>query len=192
MTLTPSTMLELGTPAPDFDLADPAGNRYSLDSFKDAKALLVIFMCNHCPYVIHIRDEFAKFANEYLTKGLTIVAINSNDYSNYPDDSPEKMAEAIKTVGYKFPYLVDETQEVAQAYHAACTPDLYLFDGDLKLVYRGQFDDSRPGKDIPVTGNDMRAATDALLAGKAVPNGQKPSMGCNIKWKSGNEPNYYD
>lgn len=191
MSLTPSTMLELGTPAPDFDLADPAGNRYNLDSFKDAKALLVIFMCNHCPYVIHIRDELTKFADEYLTKGLAIVAINSNDYGNYPDDSPERMAEAIKTVGYKFPYLVDETQEVAQAYRAACTPDLYLFDGDLKLVYRGQFDDSRPGKDIPVTGKDMRAATDAVLTGSAAPNGQKPSMGCNIKWRSGNEPNYY-
>ena len=191
MALTPSTMLDLGTPAPDFSLPDPAGNTHRLADFKDAKALLIVFMCNHCPYVIHIRDEFIKFAREYQQQGLAVVGINSNDYSNYPDDNPEKMAEAIKAHGISFPYLIDEDQEVAKAYRAACTPDIYLFDDKQNLVYRGQFDDSRPGKDIPVTGKDLRAAVDAVLAGAPAPSGQKPSMGCNIKWKPGNEPNYY-
>lgn len=192
MALTPSTMIDLGTPAPDFSLSEPlTGKMVSLADFAGAPGLLVIFMCNHCPYVKHIRHGLAEFAREYQAKGLKIVAISSNDVESHPDDSPEKMIEEVNTIGYSFPYLHDETQEVAQAYQAACTPDLYLFDGDMKLVYRGQFDDSRPGNDKPVTGVDLRAAVDALLAGQPIFSDQKASMGCNIKWKPGNEPNYY-
>jgi peroxiredoxin len=176
-------MLLLGTTAPDFNLPDPSGKRASLADYKDAPALLVAFICNHCPFVKHIRKEFAAFAKEYQARGVGIVAINSNDVENYPQDSPEKMAEEIKMAGYTFPYLYDESQEVAKAYRAACTPDFYLFDRDHRLVYRGQFDDSRPGNAIPVTGTDMRRAVDAALAGQAVPANQKPSVGCNIKWK---------
>lgn len=192
MALTPSTMLELGTLAPDFSLPEPlTGKTVSLNDFARAPGLLVIFMCNHCPYVKHIRHGLAEFAREYQAKGLKIVAISSNDVESHPDDSPEKMVEEVKTIGYPFPYLYDETQEVAQVYQAACTPDLYLFDGDMKLAYRGQFDDSRPGNDKPVTGADLRAAVDALLDGKSISGDQKASMGCNIKWKPGNEPHYY-
>jgi peroxiredoxin len=192
MSLTPSTMLDLGTPAPDFNLPEPmTGKTVSLNDFAGAPGLLVIFMCNHCPYVKHIRHGLAEFAREYQAKGLKIVAISSNDVENHPDDSPEKMIEEVKNIGYSFPYLYDESQEVATAYQAACTPDLYLFDGDMKLAYRGQFDDSRPGNDKPVTGADLRAAVDALLAGQPISSDQKASMGCNIKWKPGNEPNYY-
>lgn len=191
MSLTPSTMLELGTAAPEFSLPDTEGNIVSLDNFKDAKALLVVFACNHCPYVIHIRDVMVAMIKEYQDQGLAAVTINSNDVANYPDDSPEKMRQEATTHGYTFPYLFDEDQSVAHAYKAACTPDLFLFDAKHKLVYRGQFDDSRPNKDIPVTGQDLRAAIDAVLNGQDAPNGQKPSMGCNIKWKQGNEPNYY-
>jgi peroxiredoxin len=192
MSLTPSTMLDLATPAPDFSLPEPlTGKTVSLADFAGAPGLVVIFMCNHCPYVKHIRHGIAEFAREYQAKDLKIVAISSNDVENHPDDSPEKMIEEVKTIGYSFPYLYDESQEVATAYQAACTPDLYLFDGDMKLAYRGQFDDSRPGNDKPVTGADLRAAVDALLAGQPIPGDQKASMGCNIKWKSGNEPNYY-
>lgn len=192
MSLTPSTMLDLGTSAPDFSLPEPlTGKTVSLKDFTGAPGLLVIFMCNHCPYVKHIRHGLAEFAREYQAKGLKIVAISANDVENHPDDSPEKMIEEVKNIGYSFPYLYDESQEVAQAYQAACTPDLYLFDGDMKLAYRGQFDDSRPGNDKPVTGADLRAAVDALLAGQPIPSDQKASMGCNIKWKPGNEPNYY-
>lgn len=190
MALTPSTMPELGMQAPDFDLPDPSGKRYRLADFADKPALLVVFMCNHCPYVQHIRDELAKFAKEYQAKGLAVVGISSNNVDSHPDDSPEKMAEEIEKVGYTFPYLYDESQEVAKAYEAACTPDFFLFDADRKLVYRGQFDDSRPGNDVPVTGKDLRAAADQVLAGESVPAEQKPSMGCNIKWKPGNEPGY--
>lgn len=191
MSLTPSTMLELGTAAPEFSLPDTAGNIVSLDNFKDAKALLVVFACNHCPYVIHIRDAMVAMIKEYQDKDLAAITINSNDVANYPDDSPEKMKQEAATHGYTFPYLFDEDQSVAHAYKAACTPDLFLFDAMHKLVYRGQFDDSRPNKDIPVTGQDLRAAIDAVLNGQEAPKGQKPSMGCNIKWKQGNEPNYY-
>ena len=191
MALTPSTMLDLGTPAPEFQLPDTTGQTVSLADFKDAKALLVIFMCNHCPYVIHIREALAKFTEEYQAKGLAVVGISSNDVANYPDDSPEKMVEEAKSAGYTFPYLYDESQEVAKAYRAACTPDFFLFDADKKLVYRGQFDDSRPKSEIPVTGKDLRAAADAVLAGQPVPQDQKPSMGCNIKWKPGNAPDYF-
>lgn len=191
MALTPSTMLDLGTPAPNFDLLEPAsGKQVALADFKGAPGLLVVFMCNHCPYVKHIRHGLAEFAREYQPKGLEIVGINANDVENYPDDSPEKMVQEAKAMNYPFPYLYDETQAVAKAYRAACTPDLYLFDGEQKLVYRGQFDGSRPGNDIPVTGADLRAAVNALLAGEPLAEEQKASMGCNIKWKPGNEPNY--
>lgn len=191
MALTPSTMLPLGTPAPDFRLPDTQGRIVSLSDFKDCPALLVIFMCNHCPYVQHIRAGLAQLARDYIPRGVGIVGINANDVERYPEDSPAKMAEEVKKAGYIFPYLFDETQEVAKAYRAACTPDFFLFDRDRRLVYRGQFDDSRPGNGIPVTGRDLRAALDALLAGKPVPANQKPSMGCNIKWKPGNEPDYF-
>lgn len=185
-------MLELGTPAPDFQLPEPAtGRTVSLADFKDASGLLVIFMCNHCPYVKHISSALAQFAREYQPKGLAIVGINANDVQNYPDDSPEKMAEEVKSQGYVFPYLYDDSQEVAKAYKAACTPDFFLFDKDRKLVYRGQFDDSRPRNEAAVTGKDLRAAAEAVLSGQPVPSEQQPSMGCNIKWKSGNEPAYF-
>ncbi len=192
MVRTPSTMQELGTPAPDFRLLEPATGEYrSLADFKEAPALLVVFMCNHCPYVIHIREALAEFAREYQPKGLAMVGINSNDVADRPEDSPEKMVEEVKKVGYTFPYLFDEDQSVAKAYRAACTPDFFLYDADRKLVYRGQFDDARPRNDEPVTGKDLRAAVDALLAGKPIPEDQKPSLGCNIKWKPGNEPDYF-
>lgn len=191
MALTPSTMLPLGTVAPDFELPDTNGELVSLADFKGAPALMVWFICNHCPYVKHIRSGLAQFARDYASKHVAIVAINSNDVANYPEDSPAKMKEEIKAAGYSFPYLYDETQDVAKAYHAACTPDIYLFDKGQKLIYRGQFDDSRPGNGAPVTGRDLRAALDAVLAGRPVSFAQKPSMGCNIKWKSGNEPDYF-
>jgi peroxiredoxin len=191
MALTPSTMLPLGTTAPDFSLPDTNGKIISLADFKNAPALLVIFMCNHCPYVIHIRAGLAQLARDYAPKKAGIVGINSNDVENYLDDSPAKMKDEVKRAGYVFPYLFDESQAVAKNYHAACTPDIFLFDKNQKLVYRGQFDDSRPGNGIPVTGKDLRAALDAVLAGKPVSPNQKASMGCNIKWKSGNEPDYF-
>ena len=191
MVETPSTMLPLGTTAPKFGLPDPSGKFVSLDDFKDVLALLVVFICNHCPYVKHIRAQFASLAKEYQSRGVGIVAINSNDVESYPEDRPEKMAEEIKQVGYTFPYLYDQSQQVAKAYRAACTPDLYLFDRDRRLVYRGQFDDSRPGNGRPVTGKDLRTALDAVLAGRAVPGKQKPSLGCNIKWKRQNAPDYF-
>lgn len=192
MAQTASTMLALGTPAPAFDLPEPAsGARVSLEQFREAPALLVIFMCNHCPFVKHIRPELLRFAKEYQARGLAIVAISANDAGSHPDDGPEPMAEEARTSGYSFPYLYDETQEVAKAYQAACTPDFFLFDRARLLVYRGQFDGSRPGNDIPVTGADLRAAADAVLAGQAVATAQNPSIGCNIKWKVGNEPDYY-
>lgn len=190
MALTPSTMLPLGTEAPDFSLPDTNGNTVSLRDFKDAKALLVIFMCNHCPFVKHVRGELAQLGKDYISKGVGIVGINSNDVANYPDDSPEKMAEEVKSAGYTFPYLYDETQEIAKAYRAACTPDFFLFGPDKKLVYRGQLDDSRPDNGKPVTGKDLRKALDAVLAGDNITQDQKPSAGCNIKWKAGNQPDY--
>lgn len=191
MALTPSTMLALGTKAPDFKLPDTEGKWVSLADFKEAPALLVIFTCNHCPYVKHIRHDLARLVQQYQAKGVAVVGINSNDVSTHPDDSPEKMKAEVKEVGYTFPYLYDETQEVAKAYRAACTPDFYVFDRERKLVYRGQMDDSRPGNEIPITGNDLRSALDAVLAGRPVDSNQKPSMGCNIKWKKGNEPDYF-
>ncbi len=191
MALTPSTMLPLGTTAPDFKLPDTNGKTVSLADFGDQPALLVLFICNHCPYVKHIRAGLAQLARDYLPKRVAIAGINSNDVENYPDDSPAKMKEEAKSAGYLFPYLYDETQAVAKAYRAACTPDIYLFDQDRKLVYRGQLDDSRPGNGIPVTGKDLRAALDAVLAGRPVSPNQKASMGCNIKWKAGHEPDYF-
>jgi len=191
MAETPSTMLPLGTKAPSFRLPDPSGKWVSSDDFKEARAFLVAFICNHCPYVKHIRFQFASLAKEYQSRGVGVVAISSNDVENYPDDSPEKMAEEIKQVGYTFPYLYDESQQVAKAFRAACTPDFFLFDRNRSLVYRGQFDDSRPGNPLPVTGADLRAALDALLAGDSVPLNQKPSVGCNIKWKGRNTPDYF-
>ena len=191
MALTPSTMLALGTTAPDFKLPDTNGKTVSLSDFKGTPAVLVLFICNHCPYVKHIRAGIAQLARDYQPRGVAIVGINSNDAANYPDDSPAKMKAEVKSAGYLFAYLYDETQAVAKAYRAACTPDIYLFDKDRKLVYRGQFDDSRPGNGIPVTGKDLRAALDAVLAGSPVSPEQKNSIGCNIKWKSGNEPDYF-
>lgn len=191
MAETRSTMLPLGTSAPGFRLPNPSGKLVSLGEFKDAPALLVAFICNHCPFVKHIQKEFATFAKEYQARGVGVVAISSNDAENYPEDGPEKMAEESKRAGYTFPYLYDESQEVAKAYRAACTPDFYLFDRNQRLVYRGQFDDSRPRNGRPVTGADLRTAVDAVLAGKAVAGDQKPSVGCNIKWKRPNTPDYF-
>ena len=191
MAMTPSTMLPLGTVAPEFQLPDTNGKLIASKDFADAPALLVIFMCNHCPYVVNIRTGLAQLARDYQPRGVAIVGINSNDVENYPSDGPALMKEEARMAGYTFSYLYDESQEVAHAYHAACTPDFYLFDGRRKLVYRGQFDDSRPGNGRPVTGKDIRAALDQLLAGKPVAPDQKPSVGCNIKWKAGNEPDYF-
>ena len=190
MVQTLSTMLALGTGAPQFSLPDPDGKIVSLSDFEGAPALVVIFMCNHCPFVKHVAPGLADLAREYQDKGVAVVGINPNDVANYPDDSPQKMAEASEEYGYTFPYLLDESQEVAKAYRAACTPDFFVFDGDRQLVYRGQMDDSRPSLDLPVTGADLRAALNAVLDGRSVTTEQKPSIGCNIKWKPGNEPQY--
>ena len=186
-----STMLPLGTRAPDFSLPDTEGNTVSLDDFRDARALLVVFLSNHCPYVKHLRSGIADVARRYQPKGVAFVGINANDPERYPADSPEAMRREKEAVGYPFPYLFDETQEVAKAYRAACTPDFFLFDGERRLVYRGQFDDARPGNGAEVTGKDLRAAMDALLEDRPIPAEQAPSIGCNIKWKPGNEPEYF-
>ena len=192
MVKVPSTMLPLGTPAPDFALPEPAtGRTVTLADFADAPALVVLVLSNHCPFVKHIAGGLADFAREYRAKGVAVVAINANDVANYPDDSPEKMVEEVERRGYAFPYLFDASQDVAKAYQAACTPDIYLFDRDRRLVYRGQFDASRPSLDVPVTGSDLRAACDAVLAGKAPAGDQTPSVGCNIKWKPGNAPGWF-
>jgi len=190
MAKTASTMLDLGTKAPNFSLPDTNNRIISLKDFEHKDALLVMFISNHCPFVQHIRAEIAKIGKEYQKKNIGIIAINSNDIQNYPDDSPEKMKEEVLKAGYSFPYLFDESQAVAKAYQAACTPDFFLFDKYKKLAYRGQLDDSRPGSSIPVTGKDLRSALDSLLAGKPPSHEQKPSLGCNIKWKQGNEPSY--
>jgi thiol-disulfide isomerase/thioredoxin len=189
MAVTPSTMLPLGTPAPAFALPDITGDTVSSETYK-GYPLLVMFICNHCPFVIHVAAELAQLGKDYRDK-LAIIAINSNDVSTHPDDAPDKMKLEAAQRGYAFPYLYDESQEVAKAYRAACTPDFFLFDKDHKLVYRGQLDDSRPNSDIPVTGADLRAAIDAVLAGKPVSDKQRPSAGCNIKWKAGNAPEYF-
>jgi peroxiredoxin len=183
-------MLPLGTQAPGFRLPATDGKLVSLDDFKDARALLVVFLCNHCPYVKHVRSELARLAKEYQAKRVGVVGISSNDVSSHPDDSPAMMVREKADVGYTFPYLYDESQAVAKAYKAACTPDFYVFGADRKLVYRGQMDSSRPGNAVPVSGTDLRSALDAVLAGKPAHDDQRPSMGCNIKWKRGNEPDY--
>ncbi|MBD3610440.1 MAG: thioredoxin family protein [Gammaproteobacteria bacterium] len=191
MAKTLSTMLELGVSAPDFNLPEPlTGKQVNLSDFRDSE-LLVIFMCNHCPYVLQILDSFVDMVKGYQTQGLKVVAINSNDVTHYPDDSPQRMAELAQTMHFDFPYLFDEAQSVAKAYQAACTPDLFLFNAQHKLVYRGQYDAARPGNGEPVTGADLRAAIDNLLADKNIATEQTPSMGCNIKWKEGNEPDYF-
>jgi peroxiredoxin len=182
MAMTPSTMLPLGTPAPDFKLPDTSGKTVSLSDFRD-KPVLVMFICNHCPFVKHIRAELARLGRDFQSRGVGIVAISSNDVANYPEDSPAKMKEEARAAGYIFPYLYDESQTVARTYDAACTPDFFLFDTKHRLVYRGQLDDSRPGNALPVSGKDLRAALDAVLTGKEVSPAQKPSVGCNIKWK---------
>lgn len=190
MVVTASKMLALGTSAPDFSLTDTKGNIVSLSDFAESPALLVVFMCNHCPFVKHILHNLVELIKEYQPKGVAIVGINSNDVVNFPEDSPKMMAKVAKNTGFTFPYLFDESQEIAKAYYATCTPDFFLFDKERKLVYRGQMDDSRPGNDIPVTGLDLVKAMDAVLAGRDVSGRQKPSMGCNIKWKQSNEPEY--
>ena len=191
MVRTPSTMLPLGTQAPDFSLVNVDGRIVSLADFAGAPALVVMFICNHCPFVIHLADALAQFSARYMAKGVAVVGINSNDVANYPADSPEQMVAEAEARGYQFPYLYDETQDVAKAYRAACTPDFYVFDADQRLVYRGQFDGSRPDSGIPVTGDDLRAALDAVLAGNKPIDDQRPSIGCNIKWKPGREPDYF-
>ena len=183
MALTPSTMLALGTSAPDFRLPDTvSGKTLALADVRGAKGTVVMFICNHCPYVKHVNDELVRLGNDYGRRGIGFVAISANDAANYPEDGPDKMKEAAKRLAYPFPYLYDESQSVARAYQAACTPDLFLFDSELALVYRGQLDASRPGKGTP-DGKDLRRAMDAVLAGKEVGADQKPSVGCNIKWK---------
>lgn len=181
-------MIPLGTSAPNFSLPDTDGTIVSLDDFVGAPALLVMFLSNHCPYVKHVSSRLAGLTREYMAKGVAVVAINSNDIDAYPDDSPERMGDEKKRVGYPFRYLFDESQQVAMAYRAACTPDFFVFDHHHRLVYRGQMDDARPGNGKPVTGADLMQALDAVLTGEEVPADQRPSMGCNIKWKPGNEP----
>ena len=192
MVKTASTMLPLGTQAPDFSLVNVDGRTVSSKDFQDASAMLVIFMCNHCPFVIHVAEELANLANEYQQKGVAVVGISSNDVENFPQDSPEQMVHEADQRGYTFPYLYDEDQQVARAYRAACTPDFFVFDADQQLVYRGQMDDSRPDSGIPVTGGDLRNALDAVLAQGPVPQDQKPSIGCNIKWKEDAAPEYFN
>lgn len=192
MVKTLSTMLPLGTKNPDFSLEDAvSGNKISLDTFTDKKALLVMFICVHCPFVKHLQDALAAVGKEYVDKGLGVVAISSNDITTHPGDAPDKMKEMAATLGFNFPFCYDESQEVAKAYTAACTPDFFLFDSNNTLVYRGQFDDSRPGNDVPVTGKDLKAAIEEVLLDRKVDTQQKPSIGCNIKWKAGNEPPYF-
>jgi peroxiredoxin len=191
MSRTPSTMLELGTRAPDFSLPEPATGRVVSRADFEGRPLLVAFVCNHCPYVLLIRDAFVRLAADFQVRGVGVVAISANDPMDYPEDGPEMMAEESVRHGFGFPYLFDETQQVAKDYRAACTPDLYLFDAGHLLFYRGQFDAARPGNQVTPTGADLRAALDALLAGDPPPSDQRPSLGCNIKWRTGNEPDYF-
>lgn len=192
MVLTPSTMRNLGTQAIDFELLDVrTGKKASLLGAKKGKGLLVMFICRHCPFVKHLEKELAQLGKDYLNSEIGIVAVSSNDVASHPEDQPSKLKEMAETLSFSFPFLYDESQAAAKTYQAACTPDFFLLDSTLKLVYRGQFDDSRPGNQLPVTGTDLRAAMDALLAGKMIPATQKPSIGCNIKWKPGNEPEYF-
>ena len=192
MVRTPSTMLPLGTVAPDFLLPNVDGRLVDFAAAAGRHGTVVMFICNHCPFVKHVADQLAALGRDYLPRGIGFAAISSNDVATHPADSPEQMVAEAESRGYVFPYLYDETQEVAQAYHAACTPDFFVFDADRRLVYRGQLDASRPGNDVPVTGADLRAALDCLLAGRLVPADQVPSIGCNIKWKAGHEPRYFN
>jgi peroxiredoxin len=191
MVRTPSTMLPLGTRAPDFTLPNVDGRLVSLASAAGPKGTLVMFICNHCPFVKHVADQLAALGRDVMPQGIGIVAISANDVATHPADSPEQMVHEAEERGYPFPYLYDATQEVAKAYHAACTPDFFLFDGNRSLVYRGQLDASRPGNDVSVSGADLRAAIEAVLAGRVPAGNQTPSIGCNIKWKPGNEPGYF-
>ena len=191
MVRTPSTMLPLGTRAPDFTLPNVDGRLVSLAGAVGPKGTLVMFICNHCPFVKHVADQLAALGRDFMPQGIGIVAISANDVAAHPADSPEQMVREAEERGYPFPYLYDASQEVAKAYHAACTPDFFLFDGARSLVYRGQLDASRPGNDVPVTGADLRAAIEAVLAGRVPAGNQTPSIGCNIKWKPGNEPEYF-
>ncbi len=192
MVRTPSTMLPLGTPAPDFELPNVDGRMVSYAAAAGPRGTVVMFICNHCPFVKHVADQLAALGRDYMPQGIGFAAVSSNDVSAHPADSPEQMVAEAEEQGYPFPYLYDETQEVAKAYHAACTPDFYAFDPEGRLVYRGQLDPSRPGSDVPVTGVDLRRALDALLAGSLPVTDQVPSLGCNIKWKAGNEPPYFN
>jgi len=191
MVRTPSTMLSLGTVAPDFDLPNVDGRMIDYAAAAGHRGTVVMFICNHCPFVKHVADELARIGRDYLPRGIGFAAISANDVSSHPADSPEQMIHEAEQRAYPFPYLYDESQEVAKAYRAACTPDFYLFDADRRLVYRGQLDPSRPGGDVPVTGRDLRAAVEALLAGGPPLTEQVPSLGCNIKWKAGHEPDYF-
>ena len=191
MVRTPSTMLPLGTAAPDFSLMNVDGRCLSLADVAGTRGTVVMFLCNHCPFVKHVADQLAVLGSDVMPQGVGVVAISSNDVATHPADSPEQMVRESEERGYPFPYLFDETQEVAKAYRAACTPDFYLFDGEQRLVYRGQLDESRPDSGIPVTGTDLRRAIDALLTGQPIPEPQRPSLGCNIKWREGNEPEYF-
>ena len=191
MAETPSTMLPLGTPAPGFTLPDVvSGKEVSLSDFEGAPALVVMFICRHCPYVVFVREELVRLAQDYMPRGAAFVAVSSNDAEHYPEDGPEGLREMALDLGFPFPLLYDETQEAAKAYRAACTPDFYLFDKEQRLAYRGQLDGSRPGNEVPVDGRDLRAALDAVLEGRPVDGDQRPSLGCNIKWKPGNAPDY--
>lgn len=191
MVLTPSTMVELGTPVPDFTLPEVGSGEISLNDFSDKPALLVMFISRHCPYVQHVQKELARLGRDYAETGLGIVAVSSNDADEYPDDSPQNLDRMRREIGFTFPVCFDATQEVAKSFRASCTPDFFLFDRKRVLVYRGQLDGSRPGNRIPVTGRDLRAAIDAVLAGESVSGEQQASIGCNIKWKRGNEPAYF-
>jgi peroxiredoxin len=187
---TPSTMLPLGSELPTFSLADPDGVEWSTEEVVGKPATVVLFLCAHCPYVKHLEDRLGEVSGELIDRGVAVVAIQPNDVNTYPQDGPEGMAKQAADHGFRFPYLLDESQEVAKVFRAACTPDLFVFDRDRRLAYRGQFDDSRPSNDRPVTGADLVAAVDALLAGEPVPSDQVPSLGCSIKWREGNEPSY--
>jgi peroxiredoxin len=191
MVSVPSTMLPLGTPAPDFELPDAHGVRHGTAEHAGAPALLVVFACNHCPYVVHVAKDLGRLAQGWTARGVAILAVNSNDTASYPADAPALMPGFAEANGWAFPYLVDETQEVALAYRAACTPDFFLFDGDRRLAYRGRLDGSRPNSGVPVTGDDLTAAIDAVLSDSPAPTPQRPSLGCNIKWKPGNAPDYF-
>ncbi|MBJ80258.1 MAG: thioredoxin family protein [Myxococcales bacterium] len=191
MARTESTMLTLGTKAPAFTLPNTNGETVSLADYSHSKGVVVMFICNHCPYVHHVREELSRMGRDYQNSDIAIIAINSNDVDKYPDDHPDRMRDEVENFDYVFPYLYDETQDVAKAYGAACTPDFFVFDAEQSLTYRGQLDGSRPGNDVAVTGTDLRAAIDAVLVGKEPEREQKPSLGCNIKWREGNEPEYF-